>query len=210
MKHVIKKPSDTQVHMTVTLTAADLAPIQQKTIARLAKNVKAAGFRPGKVPVQVAAKQIDPNHLSQEVLEDAVNATAVDVFDAEKIVPLDRPKVDVVSYVPGESLEYTAEVEVIPAIKLGDYTKLKATKDAVKIGDTEIDEVIERLQVSMATKEDVDRAAQDGDEVVMDFEGTDKDGKEVPGASGTDYPLTLGSGTFIPGLYSWLRRRPCW
>ncbi|HKX73007.1 MAG TPA: trigger factor [Candidatus Saccharimonadales bacterium] len=200
MKHVIKKPSDTQVHMTVTLTAADLAPIQQKTIARLAKNVKAAGFRPGKVPVQVAAKQIDPNHLSQEVLEDAVNTTAVDVFDAEKIVPLDRPKVDVVSYVPGESLEYTAEVEVIPAITLGDYTKLKATKDAVKIGDTEIDEVIERLQVSMATKEDVDRAAQDGDEVVMDFEGTDKDGKEVPGASGTDYPLTLGSGTFIPGF----------
>jgi trigger factor len=200
MKHVVKKPSDTQVHLTVTLVAEDLAPIQQKTIARLAKSVKAPGFRAGKVPAAIAAKQIDPNHLSQEVLEDAVNATAVEVLDAENIVPLDRPKVDVVKYVPGEELEYTAEIEVIPAIKLGDYKKLKATKPKVDIGDKEVNEVIERLQVSMATKEDVDRAAKDGDEIIMDFTGTDADGKEVAGASGNDYPLTLGSGTFIPGF----------
>lgn len=200
MKHVVKKPSDTQVHLTVTLTAADLAPIQQKTIVRLARNVKVPGFRPGKVPAQVAAKQIDPNHLNQEVLEDAVNTTAVEVLDTEKIVPLDRPKVDVVKYVPGQELEYTAEIEVIPAVKLGDYKKLKATKPKAAIDDKDIDEVIERLQVSMATKEDADRAAKDGDEVIIDFNGTDKDGKEVPGASGTDYPLTLGSNTFIPGF----------
>lgn len=200
MKHVVKKPSDTQVHLTVTLTAADLNPIQQKTIARLAKSVKAPGFRAGKVPATVAAKQIDPNHLNQEVLEDAINATAVQALDAENIMPLDRPKVDVVKYVPGEELEYTAEVEIIPAIKLGDYKKLKATKPKTDVGEKDVAEVIERLQTSMATKEDVDRAAKDGDEVIMDFKGTDKDGKEVAGATGNDYPLTLGSGTFIPGF----------
>lgn len=200
MKHVVKKPSDTQVHLTVTLTAADLNPIQQKTIARLAKSVKAPGFRAGKVPAAVAAKQIDPNHLNQEVLEDAINATAVQALDAENIMPLDRPKVDVVKYVPGEELEYTAEVEIIPAIKLGDYKKLKATKSKTDVGEKDVAEVIERLQTSMATKEDVDRAAKDGDEVIMDFKGTDKDGKEVAGATGNDYPLTLGSGTFIPGF----------
>lgn len=200
MKHVIKKPSDTQVHLTVTLEASDLSPIQQKTIARLAKSVKAPGFRQGKVPAHVAAKQIDPNHLNQEVLEDAVNTTAVEVLEAENIVPLDRPKVDVVAFVPGEKLEYTAEIEVIPAIKLGDYKKLKGTKQKVDVADKDVTEVIERLQTSMATKEDVDRAAKDGDEVIMDFKGTDKDGKEVAGASGNDYPLTLGSGTFIPGF----------
>lgn len=200
MKHVVKKPSDTQVHLTVTLTADDLAPIHQKTVARLAKSVKAPGFRAGKVPAAVAAKQIDPNHLNQEVLEDAVNTSAVEALDAENIVPLDRPKVDVVKYVPGEELEYTAEIEVIPAVKLGDYKKLKATKQKTEVADKDVKEVIERLQTSMATKEDVDRAAKDGDEIIMDFTGTDKDGKEVAGASGTDYPLTLGSGTFIPGF----------
>jgi trigger factor len=200
MKHVVKKPSDTQVQLTVTLDAADLAPIKQKTIVRLAKGVKTAGFRPGKVPAEIAAKQIDHNHLNQEVLEDAVNTTAVKVFDTEKIMPLDRPKVDIVSYIPGESLEYTAEIEVIPTIKLGDYKKLKATKQKIKIEDKEVDEVIDRLLTSMATKSDVDRPAKDGDEVVIDFEGVNKEGETVPGASGTDYPLTLGSNTFIPGF----------
>jgi trigger factor len=200
MKHVVKKPSDTQVHLTVTLKAADLAPIQQKTIARLAKSVKAPGFRAGKVPAHIAAKQIDPNHLNQEVLEDAVNTSAVDVLEAESITPLDRPKVDVVKFVPGEELEYTAEIEVIPAIKLGDYKKLKSTKQKVDVAEKDVAEVIERLQASMATKEDVDRAAKTGDEIIMDFKGTDKDGKEVAGATGNDYPLTLGSGTFIPGF----------
>lgn len=200
MKHVVKKPSDTQVHLTVTLDAADLAPIQQKTLARLARSVKVQGFRQGKVPAQVAAKHIDPNYLNQETLEDAVNATAVDALDAEKIMPLDRPKVDVVKYVPGETLEYTAEIEVVPDVKLGDYKKLKAAKEKVEIKDNEIDEVIDRLLTSMATKQDVDRAAKEGDEVVMDFAGTDEEGKEVPGATGTDYPLTLGSNTFIPGF----------
>jgi trigger factor len=200
MKHVVNKPSDTQVTVTVTLDAADLAPIHKKTVARLAKSVKVSGFRPGKVPAEVAAKQLDSNYVNNEVLEDAVNASAIDVFDAEKLVPLDRPKVDVGKYVPGQELEYTATVEVIPEIKLGNYKKLKADKPKVEIPAKEIDEVIERLQTSMATKQDVDRAAKLGDEVIMDFDGTDKDGNPVAGASGKDYTLELGSNNFIPGF----------
>lgn len=200
MKHVVKKPSDTQVHLTVTLDAADLAPIQQKTIARLAKGVKAAGFRPGKAPTNVAAKQLDPSYVNQETLEDAVNATAVDVLDAEKLMPLDRPKVEVVKYVPGQELEYTAELEVVPAVKLGDYKKLKVAKDKVAVDDKEVNDVIERLRASMATKNDVGRAAKNGDEVIIDFAGSDADGQAVAGATGTDYPLVLGSNSFIPGF----------
>jgi trigger factor len=200
MKHVINKPSDTQVTVTVTLDAADLAPIHKKTIARLAKNVKVSGFRPGKVPAEVAAKQLDPNYVNNEVLEDAVNSSAVEIFETERLVPLDRPKVDVGKYVPGQELEYTATVEIIPAVKLGDYKKLKANKPKVEIADKEVNEVIERLQTSLATKEPVERAAKMGDEVVMDFDGSDKDGKPVAGASGKDYTLELGSNTFIPGF----------
>jgi trigger factor len=200
MKHSIKNQSDTKVLVTVTLSASELADIKQKTLGRLAGKVKVAGFRPGKVPANVVEKSIDPTQLSQEMLEDAVNASAVEAFDAAKLTPLDRPKVEIVKYVPEQELEYTAEVEIIPAIKLGDYKKLKAKKAAVDIGEKEVTEVIGRLRQSAAKKEDVKRAAKKGDEVTIDFKGTDAGGKEVPGATGNDYDLELGSNSFIPGF----------
>lgn len=200
MKHSIKNQSDTKVLVTVMLSADELADIKQKTLGRLASKVKVAGFRPGKVPANVVEKNVDPSILSSELLEDAVNASAVEAFEAAKLTPLDRPKVEVQKYVPGQELVYTAEVEIIPAITLGDYKKLKVKKDAVKITDKDVTEVIDRLRKSSALKKDVTRAAKLGDEVTMDFAGTDKDGKEVPGATGTDYALELGSNTFIPGF----------
>lgn len=200
MKHTVKNQSDTKVLVTVTLDAGELADIKQKTVARLASKVKVAGFRQGKVPANVAEKNIDPAMLNSEILEDAVNSSAVEVFDAAKLTPLDRPKVNVEKYVPGQELEYTAEVEIIPEIKLGDYKKLKVEKTGVKLEVKEIDDVIERLRTNAATKEDVTRAAKLGDEVVMDFEGKDEKGEAVAGATGKDYSLELGSKTFIPGF----------
>lgn len=200
MKHSIKNQSDTKKVVTVTLDASELAEIKQKTLARLAGKVKVAGFRQGKVPLGVVEKQVEPNVLNNEVLEDAVNLSAVEAFDAAKLTPLDRPNVTVQKYVPDQILEYTAEVEVIPAIKLGDYKKLKAKKETVKITDKDVLEVLERLQKSSAVKKEVKRAAKKGDEALIDFTGTDKDGKAVPGATGTDYTLELGSNTFIPGF----------
>ncbi|HVI69328.1 MAG TPA: trigger factor [Magnetospirillaceae bacterium] len=200
MKHSIKNQSDTKVLVTVTLSADELADIKQKTLRRLADKVKVAGFRPGKVPANVVEKNIDPTMLSSEMLEDAVNASAIEAFDAAKLTPLDRPKVDVQKYVPGQELVYTAEVEIVPAVKLGDYKKLKAKKEMVKITEKDVMEVIDRLRKSGAVKKDVTRAAKLGDEVIMDFAGTDKEGNTVPGATGTDYTLELGSNTFIPGF----------
>lgn len=200
MKHTIKNSSDTKRIVTITAEAADLAPIKQKTLARLAKNVKVAGFRQGKVPATVAEKNINQQVLESEVLEDAVNAFAIAALEKEGIMPLDRPKVEVKKFIPGQELEFTAELEVVPAITLGDYKKLKAPKEKVVISDKDVAEVIERLQRSAATKQDVQLAAKNGDEVTIDFAGTDKDGNEVPGATGKDYPLTLGSNSFIPGF----------
>jgi trigger factor len=200
MKHSIKKLSDTKIAVTITLDASDLAPIRQKTLARLAREVKTAGFRPGKVPAHVAEKQLDPNYLNSETLEEAVNHSAIEVFRQEKLTALDRPKVDVSKYVPGQELEYTAEVEILPTIKLGDYKKLKANKEKAEVTEKDINDVIERLSVSMAAKNDTTKPAKLNDEVTIDFEGKDKDGQPVAGASGKDYSLVLGSKTFIPGF----------
>jgi len=199
MKHTRTNNSDTQVKLAVTLDASDLAKVEPKTLNRLAKNMKVAGFRPGKVPASVAKKQLDSNALGMELAEDAVNHFMAEVLATEKLQPLDQPKVELTKYVPNDTLEFTADVEVLPEIKLGDYKKLKAKKIAVTITDKDVDDVVERMRLGMAEKKDVDRAAKNSDEVWIDFKGT-KDGKEVPGASGKEYPLVLGSSTFIPGF----------
>ncbi len=200
MKHTIKNQSDTKVQVKITVSAEELADIKQKTLARLASKVKVAGFRPGKVPAKVAEKNLEANYVNSEVLEDAINSAAVEAFDIEKITPLDQPKVDVQKYVPNEELEFTVNFETLPKIKLGDYKKLKAKKVVEKVDEKEVAEVIKNIQRSAAKKQVVERAAKIGDEVILDFEGKDKDGKEVPGATGRDYALELGSNSFIPGF----------
>lgn len=200
MKHTVKKTNPTSRLVTITLDAEDLKQIKANTLARLARNLKVAGFRPGKVPAQLAEKHIEANQLNAELLDDAVNSAAVKVLGIEDIMPLDRPKVEVKKFVPGQELEFTAELEVIPDIELGDYKKLKAEKPKTEVSAKDIDDVIENLRRQQATKKVVKREAKDGDELTIDFVGTDKDGKEVEGATGKDYKLVLGSKSFIPGF----------
>lgn len=200
MKYIRKNASETQATFTVTLDADDLSKIKKSTVTRLSKKVKVAGFRAGKVPTSVAEKHLDQNALGMEVAEDAVNSFMVDVLESEKLQPLDRPKVDLTKYVPNESLEFTANVEILPAVTLSDYKNLKAEKDVAAVEEKDVDEVMERMRQGMAQKREVERPAKDGDEVIIDFKGTDADGKEVAGATGKEYPLTLGSGSFIPGF----------
>ncbi len=200
MKYTRKNTSDTQVAFSVTLGVADLDSIKKKTVARLSKKVKVAGFREGKAPAAVAEKHLDQNVLGMEIAEGAVNAFMIEVLEAEKLQPLDRPKVDLTKYVPGESLEFTADVEILPAVKLGDYKSLKAKKVIAAIADKDVDEVIERMRQGMAEKKETDRAAKNGDEVIIDFKGTDEEGRAVAGATGNEYLLTLGSSSFIPGF----------
>lgn len=200
MKHTIKKSSDTKIIITVSLNADDLKDVKDRTLKRLAPTLKVAGFRKGKVPVSVAEKHIDEKALNGELLEDAVNHATMTVVEEEKISLIDRPNIDVKKFVPGEQLEFTAEAEVLPEVKLGDYKKLKAKKESVEVTDAEIDEIITRISKDMSEKKEVDRPAIEGDEVTIDFDGRDEAGEPVEGAKGDDYPLVLGSKSFIPGF----------
>jgi trigger factor len=200
MKYTRTNTSDTQVAFEINLDAADLAKIKKSTVARLGKKVKVAGFREGKVPANVVEKHLDASALGMEVAEDAVNAFLIDVLETEKLQPLDRPKVDLGKYVPNESMEFKADVEILPAVTLGDYKGLKATKQVADVADTDVDEVIERMLTGMAEKKETDRAAKNDDEVIIDFVGKDEKGEDVAGATGREYPLTLGSSSFIPGF----------
>lgn len=200
MKYTTKKLSETKTQTTVALDKKDLAEAKELALVRLAREVKAPGFRKGKVPPSVAEKHVSAEALTNEILDRAINKAIVEVYTKEDTQVLDRPQVDVKKFVPGESLEFSAEAEVLPEITLGDYKNLKVTKPKVAVAKKDIDEVLERMQLNFAEKKEVKREAKNKDEVWIDFHGTDKDGKDIPGASGKDYPLSLGSNTFIPGF----------
>ena len=199
MKTTVKHISDTRVLVTITLGTPELEAAEQVALKKLSKTTKVNGFRKGHVPLDMVKKHADPNELSQEMLENALSRAVAEAFLSEKLQALERPEVEVKKFVPGDTLEFTAEADVLPVVKLGDYKKLKAAKTPVKIAKKDVDEVIERIRTSFADKKEVKTAAKLGDEVVIDFIGK-RDGVAFDGGTGNDYPLELGSGSFIPGF----------
>jgi len=191
--------SDTKVSLTITVGAKELGEAEQVAMAKLSKSTKVPGFRAGKVPAGIAAKHVSPQALQEQTLDDAISRAVAESFVAEKLQALDRPSVEVKKFVPGEQLEFTAEVEVLPKVELGDYKKLSAKQDKVVIDAKAIDETLERMRAGFAAKTEVKRAAKDGDEVVIDFVGK-KDDVAFDGGTATDYTLKLGAGQFIPGF----------
>ena len=199
MKTTVAHESDTRVKVVVAADHAELAAAEQVALKRLAKTVKVNGFRTGHVPLEIVKKHADLNALAQETLDAALNRAVAEAFLNNNLQVLARPEVEIKKYVPGELLEFTAEADVLPEVKLGDYKKLKAKKAAINVDKKEIDEVIERIQKGLSEKKEVKRAAKLGDEMVIDFVGK-KDGKAFQGGTGKDYPLVLGSNSFIPGF----------
>ena len=201
MKATIKYESDTKVKLTITIDAEELAIAEQVATAKLAKDVKVAGFRKGKVPIALASKNIDPNVLQDQTVENALSKAVAEAFISNKIQALERPLVEVKKFVPSELLEFTATAEILPIVKLGNYKKLKSKTEKVVIEAKDIDEIVERMRKGYSEKKEVKRAAKDGDEAVIDFVGK-KSGVAFDGGTGNDYPLILGSNQFVPGFES--------
>ena len=199
MKTTVTHESDTRVKVMIAADHAELAAAEQVALKRLAKTAKVNGFRTGHVPLEIVKKHADANALAQETLDAALNRAVAEAFLSNDLQVLARPEVEIKKYVPGELLEFTAEADVLPEVKLGDYKKLKAKKAAVNVDKKEIDEVIQRIQKGLSEKKEVKRAAKIGDETVIDFVGK-KDGEAFHGGTGKDYPLVLGSNSFIPGF----------
>lgn len=199
MKVTTKKLSDTKVEVTVTLDQKDLQIAEEQAILRLSKEIKVQGFRPGKVPAEIAKKNINPNDLASTTADIAVRRTVPQAFEEAKNIPLVIPNVDIVKYVPGETLEYKAVADIVPEIKLGDYKNLKVKREEFKANQADIDDVLARVRSAYAEKQVVKREAKMDDEVVIDFEGS-LDGEKFEGGAAKDFKLKLGSHQFIPGF----------
>ena len=191
-----------KLKMTIVADLIELDSMKKHILEHhFQKDVKVPGFRQGKVPLELVEKNVDANQVQGQFLDEIINDLYSKAIVQNRSKVIDQPKIEITKFVPFSQLEFTAEVAILKDIKLPNYKTIKLAKGKIKTATkAEIDEVIERIRTQLATKSDVDRASKDGDQVWIDFNGVDDKGKEVEGAKGNDYPLLLGSNTFIPGF----------
>ncbi len=192
--------SETEVKLEISAESTELDHFKAKTLKRLAKGQKVSGFRQGKAPLALIEKALDPTILQTEFLEDTIGRLYMDAAIQEKLKPIDRPDIALTAFVPYTTLSFVATVQTIGEVTLSDYKKIKKSSKTQPVEEQDVDEVIENLRLRLSEKKDVDRVAKSDDQVIIDFEGKDAKGENVAGASGKDYPLILGSKTFIPGF----------
>jgi trigger factor len=200
MQISLTHPSDTEATITVVASEPELQTLKEDVLRRFQGRVRVQGFREGKAPLALVEKNVDPATLQTEFLDQAINQMYMQAIADKHLRVVNQPQVSVTKFVPFTTLEFEATAEVVGEIVLPDYKKIKKAPAAVKITAEDVKQVLETLRTRLAEKKDVDRAAKAGDQVFIDFIGTDKGGKSIAGADGKDYPLLLGSNTFIPGF----------
>ena len=196
----VEKLEKNMAKLTIEVGADELDKAIESAYQKQKGKISIPGCRKGKVPRQVVEKM-----YGKEVFyEDAANILIPDAYEKaldeceEDIVS--SPKIDVTQIEAGKPFIFTAEVALKPEVKLGKYKGVKVEKADVVVTDEEVDEVIEKERENNARNITVeDRAVKDGDMTVIDFEGF-VDGEAFDGGKGENYPLTIGSGAFIPGF----------
>lgn len=196
----VEKLEGNMAKLTIEVSAEDFEAAVEKAYQKSKNKINIPGFRKGKAP----RKMIEQMYGKEIFFEDAANyaipsayAKAVDEC-TEEIVS--QPKIDIEQAEAGKPFVFTAEVALKPEVTLGKYKGVEVEKSDASVTDEEIDAAIERERENNARTVSVDdRAVQDGDMTVLDFEGF-VDGVAFEGGKGENYPLTIGSNTFIPGF----------
>ena len=186
--------------LTVALPAEQYDQEIVNRLKSLSQKVRVDGFRAGKVPLKVVEQRWGGS-VRQEVRDELANSSFYEAINQEKLRPAGMPHFEFQPEEPGTGLKYTATFEVYPDFELQIPDKFKIEKPTATINDADIDKMVETLRKQRQTWETVARAAQEGDRVVMDFNGT-LDGKDFPGNSAKEYGVVLGSGTLLSAFDS--------
>ncbi|MBR6356468.1 MAG: trigger factor [Alphaproteobacteria bacterium] len=183
----------------VTIAAADFAAAVDKKLEKVSQDVKMPGFRAGHAPKNIIAQKYRPSVLG-EVLDDMVRDAVNDVIAQNKLRPAAQPDIKLDKFEDGKDIEFTMETEILPEIELGDFSKISLKKYMAKVPAEDVEKAVQQMASMRRNTNKVEkaRAAKKGDVVVIDFVGS-IDGVEFNGGKGNDYPLELGSNSFIPG-----------
>lgn len=196
----VEKLEKNMAKLTIEVPAEDLEKALQNAYKKQKNKINLPGFRKGKVPRQMIEKMYGPEIFYDDAANELIPKAYAKAYDESGLDIVSRPEIDVVQIEKGKPFVFTAEVAVKPEVILGEYKGLEVDKVSTRVTQKEIDAKVQEEAEKNAREIVVeDRPVQDGDEVIMDFEGF-VDGVAFEGGKGENYPLTIGSGSFIPGF----------
>ena len=186
--------------LTIEVPAEEVEKALQAAYLKERGKISLPGFRKGRVPRQMIEKMYGPDVFYDEAANRMISEAYAKAYDECELELVSQPKIEITQLEKGKEFIFTAEVAVKPEVKLGEYKGLKVDKVSTRVTQKEVDEEIDKERERNARTIDVtDRAVQDKDQITLDFEGF-VDGVAFEGGKASDYPLTIGSGAFIPGF----------
>ena len=196
----VEKLEKNMAKLTIEVSPEELEGALQHAYLKNRKQITIPGFRKGKVPRQIIEKMYGSSFFYEDAVNELIPAAYEKAVDECELELVSRPEVSIVQIEKGKPFIFTAEVAVKPEVELGQYKGIEVEKQDTAATDEEVDKEIDKERESNSRSITVeDRPVQDGDMTVIDFEGF-VDGTPFEGGKGTDYPLTIGSGAFIPGF----------
>lgn len=198
MQVSVETTSGLERRMTVQVPAERIEQEIDSRLRDLARRVRLDGFRPGKVPLKVVKRRYD-GQVRNEVVSEVMQRTFQEAVIQEKLHPAGGPKIEPKQMEPGQALEYSATFEVYPEVELASMAEVTIERPVAEVADEDVDQVIERLRKQRTVWNAVERAAVDGDQVVVSFKGR-IDGEAFSGGQAENVPVVLGSGDMIPGF----------
>jgi trigger factor len=191
---------ESRVRVEAEVPAAEVEKSLERAARQLARGTRVPGFRKGKVPPQVFIRRVGRDYVLDEAVRSSLGDWYAEAIDAAGIVPVGEPKLDMGDLPPqGQPLAFSIEIGVRPTAELGDYKGLEAPRREARVDDERVDHELEHLRERMAKLETVQRAAAEGDFVVVDYAGQ-VDGVPFEGGEGRDQLIELGGGRLIPGF----------
>lgn len=184
--------------LTVKIPSDNLSQKIEQKINELAPKVQIAGFRAGKVPPKIV-KQRYGEAIRGEIIGDILRETFPKALEQENLTPAGMPQMEVVNADEGQPLEYVATFEIYPTVTINPISELKVEKIIAEVNDADIENMLQKLQKQHVKWNEVQRAAKQGDQLVIDFEGS-IDGESFAGNKSSNFQLELGSGNMIPGF----------
>ena len=196
----VEKLEKNMAKLTIEVPADDLEKALQSAYMKQKNKISLPGFRKGKVPRQMIEKMYGAEIFYDDAANELIPKAYAEAYDEAELDIVSRPQINVVQIEKGKPFIFTADVATKPEVTLGEYKGLEIEKVSTRVTQKEVDAKIqEEAEKNARTITVTDRPVQDGDEVILDFEGF-VDGVAFEGGKGENYPLTIGSGSFIPGF----------
>ena len=198
MRVSVETTSGLERRLTVGVPADRVDTAVDKRLQEAARNVRLPGFRPGKVPMRVMQQRFGAG-VRQEVLGEVISQSFQEAVISENLRPAGQPSIEARKMDVGQDVEYTATFEVFPTVEVSTLDDLSVEKPVADVTDADIDDIVEVFRKQQGKLVTAERAAAEGDTVVIDFEGF-RDGEAFEGGAGEGTSLELGSGRMIPGF----------